>query len=445
MTVLKRFKELTDKLTSTLGRLEKEAFLREYERDDEVKDVLKYLFNPFIVSGISDKKLNKHRNFKELPLLSLTAPHTEPDFLKLLEYFKKNNTGRDEDVKHLVRAAGKFAPHTELVYSVIKRDLKLGIQGITLNKVYGANFVPSFDVMLAESYAENTDYVVGKEYIITEKLDGVRCVSILGADKSCAFFSRNGQPILDLTELTDEVRHLEPGFVYDGELLLNNRDNLPSEDLYRMTVRVTNADGAKKGLFFNVFDMIEKTAFETGIDHMDAITRKTDLEKIVKNLHEKNLCPNIKCVPMNYRGTNTDEIAKWLKHFCENGGEGIMLNISNAPYECKRTKNLLKVKQFNTADVLVMDVEEGTGANRGKLGAVVIKFIYKEKEYLCRVGSGFKLSEREQFWQNPDLIRGKIIEIGYFELSRNQRDDGVSMRFPTFKHLRSDKTEISMH
>jgi len=123
-----------------------------------------------------------------------------------------------------------------------------------------------------------------------------------------------------------------------------------------------------------------------------------------------------------------------------------MINPSNSPYECKRTKNLLKVKKFHTADVLVLSIEEGEGANKGKLGAVHVRFTGPDgKPYTCKVGSGFKQEERELYFSYPDLIIGKIIEIGYFELSKNQKDDDYSLRFPTFKHLREDKSEISMH
>jgi len=436
--MLERFNNLVTKLSSTLGRLEKERFLKEVENDTEVKEILRFLFDPYIVTGISDKKLNKYRGAAPHPAPPLTT-QPKTNFIDVLDYFKKNNTGRDEDIKFLVKTANA-TPFPELVYGIIKRDLKLGIQSITLNKVFGADFAPKMDVMLAEPYSDYPEHVAGKDFIITEKLDGVRCVLIFESG-SPNFFSRNGKPILDMLELDKEVRHLPKDFVYDGELLLDNPDNLRSDDLYRVTVAVVNSDNIKRALNFNVFDIIGKEQFKLGIDPTTAINRKTKLEKILTD----NQSPHVKAVPMRYVGTDTAQITKWLGTFCNAGGEGVMLNIASAPYECKRTKNLLKVKQFNTADVLVVDVEEGTGANRNKLGAVVVQFIGKDgKKYTCKVGSGFKLEERESFWADKNQIKGKIIEIGYFEMSRNQNDENYSLRFPTFKHLRLDKTEISM-
>jgi DNA ligase-1 len=445
MEALGSFADLVKRLQSTNGRLEKEGFLREVSNQREVLEILKFLFDPFVVSGISDKKLNKFKKFgQDLPLLSFTGEKENDKFsvTEVLNYFRKNNTGRDEDIKFLVKVAKKSG-HEDLVYSVIKRDLKLGIQAATLNKVFGESFVPKFDVMLAESYADNCEFVKGKEFIITEKLDGVRCLLMFN-DGVQTFFSRQGQAISGLVELTDQSKYLPKDFCYDGELLLENKGGLPSKDLYRATVKITSSDNEKSGLIFNLFDMAEKRAFLRGEDSTAASVRKKRLHELLLSVADK--CPNIKEVPICYQGTDTCKIDEFLQEFTLKDGEGCMVSISDGTYQCKRTKNLLKVKQFNTADVEVLELEEGSGANRGKLGAVIVRFIGPNGEYYtCRVGSGFKLEERDFFWKNPDQIRGKIIEIGYFELSRNQNDENYSLRFPTFKYVRNDKTEISMY
>jgi DNA ligase-1 len=443
MELLERFNIFVKKMQSTMGRIEKERFLNEISGDGEILEILKFLFNPYTVTGISDKKLERLRR-GDLPLFDLVLKAGGAgDFITFMNHFRVNNTGRDEDVRLVLNYAKQSGGHDDLVFGIIKRDLKLGIQNTTLNKVFGADFVPKFDVMLAENYADNADFVAGKTFIITEKLDGVRCVLLMNENPTSVggFFSRNGQPILDLVELQSQVLKLDPRYVYDGELLLKTDKKMKSDDLYRATVKITNADAPKRGLVFNIFDCVEKAEFLSGAGTTDCATRKARAQETI----EKSKSPNLKYVPILYSGTDTAEILRLSAEFTNAGSEGIMLNIADAPYECKRTKNLLKVKTFSTADVLVVGVEEGIGANRGKLGAVIVKFIADGNEYTCRVGSGFKLAEREQFWQDKDLIMGKIIEIAYFELSRNQNDNNYSMRFPTFKWLRPDKTEISMN
>lgn len=434
MKALTEFEVFYKKITGTTSRLDKEAILRSYQSNTEIKEILHFLFNPFIVTGISERKLAKEVTLLEQKCLSLLA---------LLDYFKVHNTGRDEDIAVLKTfTAGLSDEHATLVNGLIKKDLTLGASEKTLNKVFGAGFIPSFDVMLAEKYVENTAFVEGKRFLITEKLDGVRCMLIFNEMGEPTFFSRAGKSFDDMVELTAEVKSLNPQMVYDGELLLAVEQPINSADLYRMTVKVTAKDGVKSGLVYNVFDCLPKADLLKGGCNTACEERKSQLSAELSKIS----LPHLKEVPILYAGDDVKKIDQLCDEYTDMGREGIMVNIADAPYECKRTKNLLKVKRFNTADVRVLDWEEGTGANKGKLGAVIIEFIAPDgKKYTCKVGSGFAKEDREFFFAQPDKIVGHIIEVGYFELSQNQKDQGYSLRFPTFKCLRDDKNEISMH
>lgn len=435
MKTLNKFAEFYQKITGTTSRLEKEAILATYQDDAEIKDILYFLFNPFIVTGISEKKLNKKVD-------AVSATQCE-SLLELLTYFREHNTGRDEDLAVLKKFAEKVAAEQRpLLYGLIKKDLTLGASEKTMNKTFGADFIPSFNVMLAEKYAENTGFVTGKRFVITEKLDGVRCMLIFNEAGVPTFFSRAGKAFDDMVELTAEAEQLDKSLVYDGELLLGVERAIDSADLYRLTVKVTAKDGVKKGLIYNVFDCLPKADLLKGRCDVPCETRKKDLAEQIGKLSLKQ----IKNVPILYIGDDTSKIDTICDEYTNMGREGVMVNLADAPYECKRTKSLLKVKRFNAADVRVLDWEEGTGANKGKLGAVMVEFLAPDgKQYTCKVGSGFEKEEREYFFAHPDEIVGHIIEIGYFELSKNQNDDGFSLRFPTFKCLRNDKNEISMH
>ena len=60
------------------------------------------------------------------------------------------------------------------------------------------------------------------------------------------------------------------------------------------------------------------------------------------------------------------------------------------------------------------------------------------------VGSGFSDFDREYIWNNQDQYLGKIAEIQYFEVTKDKTGT-ESLRFPVWKHLRTDKTEPSLH
>lgn len=145
-------------------------------------------------------------------------------------------------------------------------------------------------------------------------------------------------------------------------------------------------------------------------------------------------------------GNDESEIMKWLNWAKSNNLEGIMLQIADAVYECKRTKTTLKIKQFQDADLKVLDIIEGTGKNVGKLGAITVQFEVEGKLYTCDCGSGFSDDERSLYYNNKELLLGKIVTIGYFEISQNSKTKEYGLRFPTWKGIiRHDKTEISMY
>ena len=67
------------------------------------------------------------------------------------------------------------------------------------------------------------------------------------------------------------------------------------------------------------------------------------------------------------------------------------------------------------------------------------------KDNIVGVGSGFELSMRDEIWNNKDKYIGKIAKIQYFEVTKNQKDDKESLRFPVFKEWRFDKDEPSLY
>ena len=119
--------------------------------------------------------------------------------------------------------------------------------------------------------------------------------------------------------------------------------------------------------------------------------------------------------------------------------EGLMINVYGSAYEFNRSKNMLKVKQMYPVDLRVIDVLEGSGANKGKAGALLVNY----KGYPLKVGSGLTKELREKFWQDKDSIIGKIVTIKYFEETTNKKDDSKSLRFPIFLEVRYDKDEES--
>lgn len=319
---------------------------------------------------------------------------------------------------------------------MVTKSLKIGITAKTINKIH-KNFIPEFNVMLAEKYYENINRVNGK-FIITTKLDGNRMV-LVKENGTTRLFSRQGQSIEDLIDIIKDGEKLKDNMVYDGEVLLKNDKNLDSKQLFQETQKIIRKKDVNKTNL--IFDMMSLDEFKQGKSINDTLTRKNQLHNLLCDLKTEW----IKEVPMLYIGEDKNKIDELLNKAIQNGEEGIMINLADSKYQCKRTKDLLKVKKFNDCNVRVIDIIEGTGKNARKLGAITVQFKLDGKLYKINVGSGFSDNERITYFNNPHLLIGKIVTIGYFEITKNQKNE-YGMRFPTWKGIiRDDKDEISMY
>jgi DNA ligase-1 len=123
------------------------------------------------------------------------------------------------------------------------------------------------------------------------------------------------------------------------------------------------------------------------------------------------------------------------KEAIDNGYEGIMIKDVDAPYECKRSTSWLKQKPFIEVSLEVTDVEEGTGRNADRLGALVCSGTDDGRQIMVNVGSGFTDSDRSDFWYSRDSLAGQIVEVRADAVTQNQ-DGTYSLRFPRFLRFR---------
>jgi DNA ligase-1 len=93
------------------------------------------------------------------------------------------------------------------------------------------------------------------------------------------------------------------------------------------------------------------------------------------------------------------------------------------------------LKPFIEVSLEVVGVEEGTGRNIGKLGALVCSGSDIGKNINVNVGSGFSDADRDSFWTNRNLLPGQIVEIRADAVTMNQ-DGTYSLRFPRFLRFR---------
>jgi DNA ligase-1 len=132
------------------------------------------------------------------------------------------------------------------------------------------------------------------------------------------------------------------------------------------------------------------------------------------------------------------QFKEFNKQAIADGYEGIMIKDVDAVYECKRSASWLKQKPFIEVSLEVKDVEEGTGKNAGRLGALVLEGVDDGQTISVNCGSGFSDADRDSFWDSRDSLPGQIVEVRADAVTQNQ-DGTYSLRFPRFLHFRGFK------
>ena len=431
MKTLQHFNEFVKEINESKSRLYKQSVLQKYKEDEIVKKYLQIAFDPYTVYGISTKKLNN----TSIRSASNYIPNTHSIF-ELFDYLATHNTGTFAEILECQNALAAVSVYNmeaaELLEKLICKDLSIGCDAKTINSVI-TGLIPTFNVQLANKYFDKPEYVEGKDFAITTKIDGGRIIA-LKENGQVSFYTRAGQKYEGLVDLEQELAEAFPdGVCLDGEITLFDNTRIPSKEAYKQTMKITRKDGPKHGIKMLVFDAMYADEFKAQYCPRTWEERRTCLQRLFDRVQPTYF----ELLPVLYEGQDTSMITKLLDEAIANQEEGIMINIALAPYDFKRTNNLLKVKKMNTLDLEVVGYEEGSGRLAGTLGALHVRY---KNGNVVKVGSGFSDELRALIWAEPSDFVGKICEVQYFEETTNA-DGGISLRFPVFKDFRTDKTE----
>ena len=430
MNTLLHFKNFYEEICSSNSRKFKQEVLQKYKDDEVIKRYLKIAFDPYTVYGLSYKKLST-----QIRSASNYIPSTK-SVLELFDYLAVHNTGTFDDILECCNALEAAATVDQeasfILTKLICKDLNIGCEAKTINAVM-PDLIPTFNVQLANKYFDKPEYVEGKDFAITTKIDGGRIIA-LKENGQVSFYTRAGQRYEGLVDLEQEMlEKLPDGLCLDGEITIFDNKGIPSKEAYKKAMKITRSDGEKHGLKMLVFDCMLAEEFRA--QRCDRVWE--DRRAALDHIFSKHDLTYFELLPVLYKGQDTSKITELLNEAIANKEEGIMINIALAPYEFKRTNFLLKVKKMSTLDLEIVGYEEGSGRLTGTLGAIHVRY---KNDNIVKVGSGFSDELRTLIWLEPSDFIGKICEIQYFESTTNQ-DGGESLRFPVFKDFRPDKLQ----
>jgi len=415
--------QIIRELEADNSRLAKEAIIEREKNNVELLEGIQLALSPYITFGVKkvpsfsgpDGQGLPWEAFKELCELLATRQLTGDDARSAIE---------------LALSASTNAQWNDWYRRILIKDLRCGVSEKTVNKIVkGA--VPVFECMLAHDGANHEKKIKGVK-LLEPKLDGVRCVTIVDySARTVVQYTRNGKVLENFSHITDSLlTHIDDlgrSYVLDGEVV--------SDSFQTLMKQVHRKDDVQSGdARLMLFDMIPLSEFKEGKSTLGQ-RRRTNLLRSFKSTFDK--CGNIDIIPQIE--VNLDEMVgevqfkEFNKEAIEKGFEGIMIKDPNAMYECKRSASWLKMKPFIEVSLTVLETEEGTGKNLGKMGALVCEGTEDGKLIKVNVGSGFTDEDRDEFWSCK--VDGQVVEVRADAITQNQ-DGTYSLRFPRFLRFR---------
>jgi DNA ligase-1 len=323
---------------------------------------------------------------------------------------------------------------------ILIKDLRCGVSEKTVNTVAKKSkkpeyAVPVFECMLAHDGANHEGKITGKK-LVEPKLDGVRVLTVVDYEsRTVVMYTRNGKELVNFPHIVkafeDNMDNWGRSYVFDGEVISNS-----FQDLMKQVHRKSDVQAQDARLM--LFDIVPLAEFKAGASVMGQKRRSAFLRENFSKLFADSGCIEIITQREFDLDVFTDEIVfkDYNKAAVAAGYEGIMIKDPNGKWEGKRSVAWLKQKPFIEVSLAVIETEEGTGRNVGKMGALVCEGTEDGKLIRVNVGSGFSDKDRDEFWQCK--VDGQVIEVRADAITQNQ-DGTYSLRFPRFMRFRGFK------
>ena len=233
------------------------------------------------------------------------------------------------------------------------------------------------------------------------KLNGCRCVATKDG-----LFSRKGEKFLNAQHIEESLvgffREF-PDAVLDGELMCEGYKQELNESmkLIRRTVNITqeHRDNSKKLVRYFIYDLYD--CF--GIKKTDCYSKRgAAIDKVAMyNLY----CIEVKSVICK----NESEVFDHFNTLIGDNEEGSIIRLLNAPYEGKRSSNILKLKSEDSSEAKILNITEGVGNWSGTGKIITIEWEGKVFD------ATFKgtMEDAKQFLIDKDEWKGKVVTFLY--------------------------------
>ena len=424
-----------EQLASDNSRLAKEAILKKNVNNELLKRVFKLALNPFVQFYI--RKIPSYDTAVDINRKSLE------DALTSLSVLSDRVMTGHAAINHLQFILGSLSKEdAKIIERIIAKDMRCGVSEATINKIWPGT-IPSYPVMLASGYDQKLVDKIKFPAYVQLKLDGMRFNAIVKGEV-VEYRSRNGKE-LTIPNKTFDVPFIQmakfygENMVFDGELLVVNAAGKPvnrqtGNGILSKSIKGTMSEQEADSVRATLWDAITFEKFSEGIETEPYSVRMAKLSNAISDMRgQKGQVGHYIDLVWNKQVNDIATAQKIFEKFLAEGQEGTILKSKDGIWEDKRSKTQIKFKGELECELKVVDWEEGTGKNVGRLGALVCES--SDGVIRVNVGSGYSDEQRDEYTKK---VIGKIVTVKYN--ARIKDKSGVESLFlPVFIELREDK------
>lgn len=425
-----------DSLASDNSRLAKEAILTANKNNKDLQRAIKLALDPLISFYI-----------RKIPEYKATGNAKLSDAMSTLEneFATRNFTGNAaiELLTSVLESLNEA--DASVIEKIIKKDLRCGVSEATANKIW-PGLVSTYPVMLASGFDQKLVDKINYPAFCQLKLDGMRFNAIV-KNGTVEYRSRNGKELTIPSKLFSDAflklaGYYDTAVVFDGELLVVDAAGKPLDrktgnGILSKAVKGTMSDKEAESVRVTLWDAIPYIDFKAGCyavpynDRFQAIVKRTTHLKTIN----RSLGALIDCVWTKEVNSQLEAQGIFEKFLAE-GQEGTILKSKTNIWEDKRSKEQIKFKGELECDLVVVGWEEGTGKNKGRLGALVCES--SDGLIQVNVGSGYTDEQRDEYTK---AVIGKIITVKYNARIKDRGENVERLFLPIFIEMREDKNE----
>lgn len=426
--------QIIQSLEQLSGRLDKEEIIRTAanENNEEFFEGCRLALDNLVTFGVKQVPQRKGTDGPGLTWAAFNA-----DVQKLVRREITGNAARELIDKLMAQSSNE--QWNDWYRRILIKDLRCGVSEKTINKVLKEfpeiKSIPIFECQLSHDGANHEKKIAGRK-ILQGKMDGIRVLTVINAEnRTVTQYTRNGKILENFNHITSALeKHIalfDRSVVLDGEMISSSFQSLMTQVHRKDNVKATDARLA-------LFDIIPLSEFQAGRSTLGQ-RRRSNLLESLKPIFDKvgsiDILPWIEVDLDSFVGKL--EFDEYNRKMLNQGLEGVMVKDPEAKYECKRSVAWLKVKPSLTVDLTIVAVEEGTGRNVGKLGALICEGTDQDKFIQVNVGSGFTDEQRDEIWTDKDAVVGQVVEVRADCVTQSQDSvNTYSLRFPRFERFR---------